>query len=320
MGTDTSPDRRPQFFIVGHPKCGTTAMALMLKDHPRVFMTDPKEPTFFCPDIQKPWINEDQYLRLFDGAGADQLAGEASVWYLASHVSAEAIAERYPASKIIIALREPVSFMRSLHLQMLEVDVETEEDFSVAIAEDEARRTGTDYVEGFPRTVQNEIRKLVYLDHVHYTDQLRRFHRAFPTENIHLVIYEDFRQDNASHVRQMYRFLGLDDHVPSVVSANPTVRVRMPRVHQYASQVRQGSAGSSAVIKSVVKRVTNRSMRDRLARTALRFTTGEPATISESLVVDLKRRLVPEVEELSAYLGRDLIDQWGYTEVLRERA
>src|SRR5262249_11274764 len=39
--------RRPNFFIVGAPKCGTTAMANYLSWNPRVFVTTPKEPDYF---------------------------------------------------------------------------------------------------------------------------------------------------------------------------------------------------------------------------------------------------------------------------------
>ena len=41
--------RIPDFFIIGHQKCGTTALYLMLKDHPQVFLPEHKEPRFFSP-------------------------------------------------------------------------------------------------------------------------------------------------------------------------------------------------------------------------------------------------------------------------------
>jgi hypothetical protein len=312
MTKTPSTTRHPQFFLAGHPKCGTTAMGLMLEDHPRVFMTHPKEPTFFCPDIQKPWLTDDDYLSLFSGADAEQLAGEASVWYLASRVSAEVIATRYPDAKIILVFREPVSFLRSLHLQMLEVHVETETDFPLAIADAPRRRLDERYLEGLPRTQENEIRKLVYLDHVCYTRQLQRFHRVFPRENVHVVVYDDFRVDNLGTIRSMYRFLGLADHVPSQRAANPTVRLRSPRLHQYAVRVRKGEGGSAALIKSAVRRVVSPSMRSRLSQTAERALTGAPDAVSDSLDGELKQRLTPEVERFSDYLGRDLVSEWGY--------
>jgi hypothetical protein len=36
--------RKPNFFIVGAPKCGTTALSEYLRSHPDVFFSSPKEP------------------------------------------------------------------------------------------------------------------------------------------------------------------------------------------------------------------------------------------------------------------------------------
>ena len=44
--------RVPDFFIVGHPKCGTTALYEMLRRHPQIYMPDLKEPRFFAPDLR----------------------------------------------------------------------------------------------------------------------------------------------------------------------------------------------------------------------------------------------------------------------------
>ncbi len=46
---DLGQGRVPDFFIVGHPKCGTTALYEMLRRHPQIFMPDIKEPWFFAP-------------------------------------------------------------------------------------------------------------------------------------------------------------------------------------------------------------------------------------------------------------------------------
>lgn len=40
----------PNFFIVGAPKCGTTAWATYLSNHPDIFVPKAKEPHFFTTD------------------------------------------------------------------------------------------------------------------------------------------------------------------------------------------------------------------------------------------------------------------------------
>ncbi len=123
----------PDFFIVGHQKCGTTALYEMLRGHPQIFMPDVKEPRFFAPDLRSRLRPDDRSVRPTAARptrsrttsrcsplrAPDQLAGEASPQYLRSHAAAGAIAEVQPQARIIAILREPASFLRSFHLQFL---------------------------------------------------------------------------------------------------------------------------------------------------------------------------------------------------------
>ena len=81
---------RPNFFIIGAPKCGTTALYEYLRTHPRVFMPQIKEPHYFAADFPtyRTIHTEPEYLRLFSPARPEQTAvGEASVFYLFSQVA-----------------------------------------------------------------------------------------------------------------------------------------------------------------------------------------------------------------------------------------
>ena len=76
---------RPNFFIVGAPKCGTTALYAYLRQHPDIFMPETKEPNFFGHDIERrrsQRLTEEEYLALFRLAGDARRVGEASVRYL----------------------------------------------------------------------------------------------------------------------------------------------------------------------------------------------------------------------------------------------
>ena len=93
--------RVPDFFIVGHPKCGTTALYEMLRCHPQIYMPDFKEPWFFAEDMRPRFQPArsgavpdtlERYVRLFEAAGADQRVGEASSSYLRSRHAAEPFA------------------------------------------------------------------------------------------------------------------------------------------------------------------------------------------------------------------------------------
>lgn len=113
--------RKPNFFIVGAPKCGTTALAHYLSEHPDIFISNPKEPLFFlhpCAENRK-ITSESHYLSLFKKAKAELAIGEASVWYLYSNHARQKIKEFNPHAKIIIMTRNPVDFVASLHSQQV---------------------------------------------------------------------------------------------------------------------------------------------------------------------------------------------------------
>jgi len=305
--------RAPDFFIVGHPKSGTSALFRMLREHPKIHMPR-KEPAFFVPELRTTKRYDggiDEYMAMFADAGPDQLIGEATTLYLFSHEAAARIAQAQPDAHIIAILREPASFLRSLHLQMLQSNVEDEPDLRKALALEQARDEGR----SIPRNSARP-QSLAYSEHVRYTEQLQRYHAAFPRDHVLVLIYEEFRADNEGTVREVLRFLDLDDAGPvDVVEANPTVGVRSPRVYQAVRSLYLGRSPGTRALKSAIKAVTPR----RLRRNALAKTHtaqwGAPPPADPQLMRELRRRYRPEVEAVSEYLGRDLVSFWGYDEL-----
>jgi hypothetical protein len=314
--------RVPDFFIVGHPKCGTTALHGMLRRHPQVYMPSIKEPRFFAGDMYGSSRGARRgklpdtlagYLALFDAAGPEQRAGEASPLYLASRTAAEEIAQLQPAARIVAVLREPASFLRSLHMQFVESHIEPKNDFGKAIALEDARRRGRH----MPRALQFRQHVLMYSEHVRYVEQLRRYHAAFPREQVMVLIYDDFREDNEATVRRVLRFLDADEHAPvEVVKANPTVRVRSRRLDETVRAVSLGSGPVSRSAKRVIKALAPRDVRRAALATVWRHGVyGTPQPPDERLMAELRRRFKGEVVALSEYLNRDLVKLWGYDEI-----
>jgi hypothetical protein len=140
--------RAPDFFILGQPKAGTTALHATLRRHPQIFMSALKEPHYFArelayepPPADLP-TTLDHYLSLFASARPGELTGDASTLYLWSRTVAHQIARLRPDARIIVILRGPVSFLYSLHLQLVNTSVETEHDLRTALALEEMRRNG----------------------------------------------------------------------------------------------------------------------------------------------------------------------------------
>jgi hypothetical protein len=301
--------RVPDFFIVGHHKSGTTALYEMLRRHPQIFMPDLKEPRFFAGDLRPQFeprshgiapTTWDDYLALFEAARPEQRVGEASPAYLRSSVAAEAIAAVQPAARSIAILREPASFVRSLHLQLVQEHAETEKDLGKAVANEQRVIDG--------KTV------LRYSDHIHYVDQLRRFHAVFPREQVLVLIYDDFRRENEATVRKVLRFLEVDDSIPvDVQEANPTVRVRSLQLDNVMRRLYGGGGPLSRGVNTTVKALTPTRLRRGAARAfRQRVIYGSPQPADERVMSELRARYRAEVQQLSEYLERDLVALWGY--------
>ena len=105
----------PNFFIAGGSKCGTTNISYYLDLHPQVFVSKLNEPYYFCKwDLPKDFVRESmirdekKYLNLFKKATTHKAIGEATPSYLHSPNSAKMIKKRFPESKIIISIRNPI--------------------------------------------------------------------------------------------------------------------------------------------------------------------------------------------------------------------
>ncbi len=212
-----------------------------------------------------------------------------------------------PAARIIAILREPASFLRSLHLQLVQNRLESERRLGAAISLEPYRRRG----ERIPRSCYRP-QALLYSERVHYAEQLRRFHAAFPAEQVLVLIYEDFRADNESTVRAVQRFLAVDDSVALARSdANPSVSVRSVQIDRVKHALRAGSGPLPRALRAAGRRLTTPGARALGSRAARGLLYGPPGAADEQLMLELRRRFKPEVVQLSEYLGRDLV-RWGY--------
>jgi sulfotransferase family protein len=313
--------RIPDFFIVGHPKSGTTALYEMLRSHPQIFMPDLKEPRYFATDLRSRFQPQlpagaprlvlpetlEEYLALFEGARPEQRVGEASPSYLRSRTAAALIAQAQPSARIIAILREPASFLRSLHLELVQNHVEREQDLREALAgEDLGRESSSGGASAAPLPR--------YSDRVRYVEQLRRYDAVFAPEQMLVLIYDDFRNDNETTVRRVLRFLDVDDRAPvRLIEANPTVHVRSLRLDRVVRSLYAGQGPLARTTKATVKALTPRRLHgESFALARRRLVYGTPDPPDQDLMLELRRRFKHEVLALERYLNRDLVSLWGY--------
>lgn len=201
---------KPNLFIVGAPKCGTTAWVEYLKSHPDIFFPIIKEPHFFSSDIPKPngfnnFPTEERYLALFAGSGSARIIGEGSVRYLESREAAKNIRRFNPDAKIIIFVREQQDYLPSLHNQLVFNKDECITDFETAWRLS-GRRDETN--------VSAQCRSPKLLDYEAagtFSPQIERFFDQFPKDQIRVFHFRDWSSNPRATYLEIMRFLGVPD-------------------------------------------------------------------------------------------------------------
>jgi hypothetical protein len=225
-GADNADERR--FFIVGAPKCGTTALARWLGEHRQIYMSPLKEPHFFSTDLSyRPIRTQAAYDRLFRGVSDDHLAvGEASVTYLYSDAAVPNIVSAYPHAKIIVCVRNPVDMAYSLHGQQVFAVNEQILDFEDAWRAQERRAQGLDIV-----VTCREPRLLLYGAVCALGRQLERLYEHVPKDRVHVVFLDDIKASSRDVYRDCLTFLGVPDDGRSRFDVvNAASRRRWPRL------------------------------------------------------------------------------------------
>lgn len=304
--------RRPNLFIVGAPKSGTTSLYDYLSGHPDVFMSPIKEPIYFAPDMKAGFkhrfrYGEDEaaYLALYDSARDERYAGEASTRYLASHEAPRLIHEFDPAARIIVMLRNPVDFVYALHNERVSQQAEDVVDFEEALGLDDERREGRRLPYG------SNILGSVYRDNAMFGNQLGRWLATFPREQIHVIIFDDFARDTPGEFRRVLQFLGIDD---SYRPAEFAVINRSHRSRSGLARMLMNSRVAKWTRHNLLPTVVGEDRAMRLARKARhsRFNRrpNPRPPIPPSLRTALQRDFENDVEMLGRQLSRNLRSEW----------
>jgi hypothetical protein len=294
---------KPDLFIVGAPKCGTTALYEYLRLHPNIFLSPLKEPHYFATDLGTyPAIKTAAaYEALFARRTPEHLrVGEASVYYLRSSVALANIRQFNPEARIIAMFRNPVDMVHSLHSQLLYVAEESVSDFETAWRLQERRRRGFDV----PRGSRGAF-LLQYAEVGAFGTQTERMLSAFPREQVKMILYDDFAASARAVYDDVIAFLGVPhDHRREFPRINDNKRARVawlrnflrkppPVLRDTYRSIKQtmGAKRMDALKSAVVARNTTKQRREPLS----------PEFRSE--LVEAFRE---EVALLSRLIGRDL--------------
>lgn len=300
---------KPNFFIVGAAKSGTTALAQYLSEHPDVSMCYPKEPHYFASDMDgyRAAKNLEEYLSLYETAGSEsKRVGEASVYYLVSDVAIKNIYEFDPRAKILVMLRNPVDMVYSLHSQLYQSANEDIEDFSAAWRLVSQRRLGRSIPKGC-----NDPKVLDYRSVAKFGEQLERVYKYFPNSQVKVILFDDFKSSTRDVYREVLKFLEInDDGQEEFPVINPNTKPKyffVKRLIKNQGPILQGikkivksitgkkELGVAAAVNKLNTRVVDRKAMDKTIRGELvEEYQADVIKLSELISVDLSHWLLEQ--------------------------
>jgi len=317
--------RKPNLFIVGQEKAGTTALHDFLSQHPDIFMSDPKELGYFAKDYHKesdmfhkrvrmvgignrsrffPYRTLKEYMGVFRDVKAQKVIGESSPGYMYSQVAAKDIHAFNPDAKIIMMIREPTEFLYSLHSQYVFNLDEPVEDFEKALSLEETRKKG----KSMPTTVAHPS-NLYYHERAKYIPQIERFFKYFDRKNIKIILFNDFKKDNLSVVKSVFRFLDVDSTFePKMKIRNPNKIVKHKRIKYVLDRF-----SVALILKGLLPKKAYNVLSRAFQKQAFEVKPREK--MDPALRKRLMKKYRGEVERLGRLLKLDLIRLWGYDRI-----
>jgi hypothetical protein len=301
MNVAHSQPRLPNLFIVGAPKCGTTAWAEYLGGHPDIFFPKYKDQCFFALDLPNFRLirAEADYAALFAESGDAKVIGEASAMYLFSDAAAGAIRDHDPEARILIFLREQEDYLPSLHNQFLREFAEEIEDFETVW-----RLSGRRPPDTVPTTCL-EPRTLDYAAMGRFREQIERYLAAFPAEQLRVIRFRDWTADPRTTYLGILDFLGLEDDGRT---AFPPINQGMTyRSRSLARLILRPPTFVRAVARLMRKLSVGRRL-DRAARTVgFRSTPGYGREIAAELRDQIRRYYAEDNRVLEEHLRGSVI-------------
>jgi hypothetical protein len=294
---------KPDFFIAGAPKCGTTALYEYLSFHPNIFLATIKEPHYFAKDLGTyPRIKTpEEYAAIFAERSAQHLrVGEASVYYLRSSVAIPGIREFNPEARIIAMFRNPVDMVHSLHAQLLYVSEETVEDFEEAWHLQERRARGID----LPPRIRSPL-LVQYREVGQFGTQVQRLLDAFPREQVKLILFDDLAESPQRIYDEVIEFLGVaHDARTEFPRINENKRARLAWLKQFSRKPPPMLRDAIRSLKQAVGAERIGAVKKKMV--AFNTVRERRAPLSPAFRAELVETFREEVAILSQVLDRDL--------------
>lgn len=295
-------NKLPNFLIVGSAKSGTSSLHNYLNQHPEVFMPSynkegmkVKEPRFLIKDLVQHRLhngvwNWEEYKSLFNDVKGEISIGESTVLYLYYYEHAIDNIKKYLGEnvKIIIMLRNPIDRAYSA-FQHVSRGLKEQNSFEEAL-EIEKGRMDKD---------SSLTPMVMYKEMGLYHDTVRAYKENF--KNVHIIFYEDFRDDTEGEIKKTFKFLGLSlsAHIDFVSRHNVGGK-------RWKNEKMKHVFMKKNPLKSALKKVIPKSLRKGVRDTLISASTDKVAPMKEDTRIKLNTFFKDDIKKLSNLLNRDL--------------
>lgn len=283
--------RRPNLFLAGSMKCGTTSLHNMLAAHPSIFMCqNPKEPAWFAGHNSGKDLG--WYLDRFAGARDERYVGESSTDYTkAPRLGdvAQKIKDFAPDARILYIMRDPVA--RAVSHYWWEVEYSAE---------------GRSFLDAMKAS--REI-----ADVGNYALQIEPYIAAFGRARVHCLTMEALTSDPAREMCAIFDFLGIEaaETAAESLAHDNRGKTTVPRVSGPFSRLKGTPLWAAA--KAVMPAALRKQAIAALAKPVDRAIADEELAAAAALV---RPRLLKETQALSRLLGRDFPEwRWLHEDV-----
>lgn len=302
-------DRFPDFFLIGAPRCGTTALSRYLSRNPQICFSRPKEPHYFAkkdyiPDADE--LRRDYLDRCFSHYTQEHVAlGEGSVSYLYGPGVIERILHFNPQAKFIVQVRNPLKMLPSYHLRMQFLLQEDQTDFAIAWSLQDARLRG----ERLPKRCL-DARLVNYREVAKFGAQIERLFKLVGREQTHVIVFDDFASDTAGVYRQTLEFLEVDDDGQSEFERR--FESQMYRYRWLQDLLFVPATSNGKIVETLQQRSRKynadgtRKMSFIKRLTQLNKVPKSPKPLGPQMVETLRETLRLDIQHLSRLLDRDL--------------
>lgn len=307
-------------FVVGAPRCGTTTLSQFLKGNPAIAFPAVKEPHFFSQhDLRglsdaelKERVERDYLGRFFPEQPGRRVGADASVTYLYMPEQLEPILRLWPKSKFVIALRNPLSMLPSLHQRLIYIGDETIESFADAWAAVPDRVAGR----RIPARCADP-RWLRYNEAGRFAEYVERLFAVVGRERCQVMLFDDLKADPAGAYRRFMDFCELEpvvgtDFAPRRASAGVR-HIWLQRILKRPPHaVRDFLAGDHYMVRvrDLEEQTKSKSTKKVLSvrKRLLRWNriASKPEAIPAELADEIRGHFADEIEKLGRLLDRDL--------------